>query len=88
MNSIFRMFMKSWILWVSCKVNMKHLLCKGPEVFMIPWTFQKLNSLLKYTNKIFHLVRNNDMGESFQDYTWIQDFEADFPEKVSLKMLN
>ena len=28
------------------------------------------------------------MGESFQDYSWIQDFEADFPYKVSLKMLN
>ena len=26
--------------------------------------------------------------ESFQDYSWIQDFEADFPQKVSLKMLN
>ena len=23
------------------------------------------------------------MGESFQDYSWIQDFEADFPQKVS-----
>ena len=28
------------------------------------------------------------MGESLQDYSWIQDFEADFPQKVSLKMLN
>ena len=28
------------------------------------------------------------MGESFQDYSLIQDFEADFPQKVSLKMLN
>ena len=28
------------------------------------------------------------MGESFQDYSWIKDFEADFPQKVSLKMLN
>ena len=28
------------------------------------------------------------MGENFQDYSWIQDFEADFPQKVSLKMLN
>ena len=28
------------------------------------------------------------MGGSFQDYSWIQDFEADFPQKVSLKMLN
>ena len=28
------------------------------------------------------------MGESFQDYPWIQDFEADFPKKVSLKLLN
>ena len=28
------------------------------------------------------------MGESFKKYSWIQDFEADFPQKVSLKMLN
>ena len=28
------------------------------------------------------------MGESYQDYSWIQNFEADFPQKVSLKMLN
>ena len=28
------------------------------------------------------------IGKSFQDYSWIQDFEADFPQKVSLKMLN
>ena len=27
------------------------------------------------------------MGESFQDHSWIQDFEADFLWKVSLKML-
>ena len=25
------------------------------------------------------------MGERCQDYSWIQDFEADFPQKVSLK---
>ena len=28
------------------------------------------------------------MVESYQDYSRIQDFEADFPQKVSLKMLN
>ena len=28
------------------------------------------------------------MGESFQDYSWIQDFEDDFPQKVILEMLN
>ena len=28
------------------------------------------------------------MVESFQDYSRIQDFETDFPWKVSLKMLN
>ena len=27
------------------------------------------------------------MGESFQDYSRIQDFETAFPQKVSLKML-
>ena len=30
----------------------------------------------------------NTMGESFQDCSWIQDFEADFSQKVSLKILN
>ena len=34
------------------------------------------------------MYKNPFMGESFQDYSWIQDFEADFPQKVSLKMLN
>ena len=28
------------------------------------------------------------IGESFQEYSWFQDFEADFPQKVSIKMLN
>ena len=27
------------------------------------------------------------LNRSLQDYSWIQDFEADFPKKVSLKML-
>ena len=30
----------------------------------------------------------NVMGENFQDCSWIQDFEADFLWKVSLKILN
>ena len=34
----------------------------------------------------FH--KETPMGENFQDYSWIQDFEADFLWKVSLKMLN
>ena len=33
-------------------------------------------------------VRLDYMGESFQDHSWIQDFETDFPQKVSLKILN
>ena len=28
------------------------------------------------------------MGEIFQDYSQIHDFEADFPQKVSHKILN
>ena len=32
--------------------------------------------------------RQVHMGESFQDYSWTQDFEADFPQEVSLKILN
>ena len=37
------------------------------------------------------LLQSSDhtyMGESFQDYYWIQNFEDDFPQKVILKMLN
>ena len=26
------------------------------------------------------------MGENFQDYSWIQDSKADFPQKVGLKI--
>ena len=41
--------MESLILWVSCKVKVKpHLLYKRPEVFMISWTFQKLNLFFNY----------------------------------------
>ena len=34
-----------------------------------------------------HLIYLTYIGGSFQDYSLIQDFEADFPQKVSLKML-
>ena len=35
------------------------------------------------------LVSHQDsIGEIFQDYFCSQDFEAGFPQKVSLKMLN
>ena len=50
MNSIFGLFKESWILRVSCKVSeaqrASRLLCKRSEVFIIPWTDQKLNVLL------------------------------------------
>ena len=38
--------------------------------------------------KILRLTLHRNMGESFQDYSSIQDYEADFPKKVSIKMLN
>ena len=53
--------MESWILRVSCKVSVKrfglHLLCKRPEVFMLPWTFQKSNSFSRIvvTDILFHI---------------------------------
>ena len=34
------------------------------------------------------ISRDISMDKSFQDYSWIQDFKDDFPQKVSLKMLN
>ena len=40
------------------------------------------------TNACWEDIDQLSMGESFQDYSSIQDFEADFPQKVSLKMLN
>ena len=46
------------------------------------WTNDILHDrILKYIEKLKY------MDENFQDYSWIQDFEADFPQ-VSLKMLN
>ena len=38
--------------------------------------------------KAYPDLHHNIMGESFQDYSWIQDVEDDFPQKVILKMLN
>ena len=38
--------------------------------------------------KNVYCIYSNTSGESFQDYSSTQDFEADFPWKVSLKMLN
>ena len=39
---------------------------------------------LRTGSNSFHMSWLICMG----DYSWIQDFEADFPQKVSLKMLN
>ena len=39
-----------------------------------------VSSSSKVIKAIFIALNTNiSMGESFQDYTWIQDFEADFP---------
>ena len=48
---------------------------------------------IKWVNYIYYLnylliLPYKFIGESFQDKSWIQDFEADFPKKVSLKILN
>ena len=47
--------------------------------------------LITKTNAQTHLSlrcwNTETMGEIFQDYSWIQDFEADFPKKVSLKIM-
>ena len=43
---------------------------------------------LKYMCSNLLLHSQKVMGESFQDHSRIQDFEAAFPQKVSLKMLN
>ena len=46
----------------------------------------KMTAMPKFGLKFFKYLLY--LGENFQDYSWIQDFEADFPQKVSLKMLN
>ena len=48
--------------------------------------YQQTTKVAAYKERL--KVTDICMGESFQDYSWIQDFEADFPQKVSLKMLN
>ena len=53
------------------------------NALFVPWLFICL--LLKMDLLLQGTVH---MCESFQDYSWIQDFEAYFPQKVSLKILN
>ena len=43
-----------------------------------------MEHVLNWATVCFH----KSMGESFRNYSCIQDFEADFPQKVSLKILN
>ena len=38
--------------------------------------------------KYFQIHFENAWVKVYMDYSWIQDFEADFPEKVSLKIPN
>ena len=45
--------------------------------------FKSIDAYLKFNQ----FIKNKSMGESVQVYSWIQGFEADFPLKVSLKML-
>ena len=44
--------------------------------------------MCEFTKTFYIIFKQYFMGESFQEYSWIQDFEADFPLKVSLKILN
>ena len=46
------------------------------QIFSDPLVLRLFRALIGY------------MGESFQDLSWIQDFEDDFPQRVILKMLN
>ena len=81
MNSIFGMFMESWILPVFCKVSetlWTCKLCKRSEVFIIPWTFRKTNSFLiftfyykylKYRKNILNLGIKNVLYLKYSRYT-------------------
>ena len=53
---------------------------KLPVNIKIPVTIY--DKLCVFSWQLYHI------GESFQDYSYIKDFEADFPQKVSLKILN
>ena len=57
----------------------------GPDLGPNFW--QSLSANNKSHKELAPMLSGH-MGESFQDYSWIQDFEADFPQKVSLKKLN
>ena len=56
----------------SCALKQKK---RSPKPIHIPYNCRLLE-LYKY------------ICESFQDYSWIQDFDADFLWKVNLKILN
>ena len=52
---------------------------------MIDFFWKKKLTLKKSAddNKSMKITQHaKSMGESFQDYSWIQDFEDDFPQKV------
>ena len=57
----------------------------NPEIFYSNWSILT-KGLVPYTKMwdsksilAFNGFQIVSMGESFQDYSWIQDFEADFP---------
>ena len=81
-------FMESWILRVSCKVNVKHfglhLLCTRPEVFMIPWTFQKLNLFLKYIKQSFKIFAT--VHSLMNDINLIDSCQTHLPMQYALNI--
>ena len=45
-----------------------------------PWIYSRLHYQL-------HYAAHDNMGEYFQDLSWIQDFEADLPQNAELGRL-
>ena len=65
----------------------------GSATTMQPMLLALMSALTHSDHVFFGLpcpleLSTHCMVESLQDYSWIQDFEADFPQKASLKMLN
>ena len=68
------------VLYPFCTGGIFHLTSYN-TVGMFLYIFKRLQVILRGCMLLY-------MGESFQDYSCIQDFEDDFSEKVILKMLN
>ena len=82
--SLISLEVSSRILSMSCRSCIDPILsCSARTI--LSWENWAQDSGVDCLKRIMKRIINHYCGASFQDYSWIQDFEADFPQTVSLK---